>query len=358
MTRGESRAGLGRAAAAIAGGLASVVAIVFLVQSIDLGATGATLGRARVPLILASLLIIPVLMALRTWRWQALLPRRDDGRRVAPQAVIGPLLAGNLANLVLPARAGEAVRAYLLARQERLRMPAVLGSIVLERVIDVVTLAVPALIAAVIAGAAGWLVSGLALLGVGGVIGLVVLISPLPRAILARLQAHRSVAAQPLAARIAGMLTAGANGARGSGLGGVVTALGVSTVTWGFVAAVVWLLARAIGIELDPAGAVVVAAVTSLGGAIPSAPAAVGIFELASVIAGHALGIADTDALALGLLTHLLTTVPFIVAGGAAVWLMGIRLGAVAAAASEPRIQPATVAGGCPSAIRPRRRPR
>ena len=53
------------------GGLASVVAIVFLVQSIDLGATGATLGRARVPLILASLLIIPVLMALRTWRWQA-----------------------------------------------------------------------------------------------------------------------------------------------------------------------------------------------------------------------------------------------------------------------------------------------
>ena len=42
--------------------------------------------------------------------------------------MIGPLLAGNLANLVLPARAGEAVRAYLLARQERLGMPAVLGS--------------------------------------------------------------------------------------------------------------------------------------------------------------------------------------------------------------------------------------
>ena len=82
ITRRPGRAGLGRAAAAIVGGLASVVAIVFLVQSIDLGATGATLGRARVPLILASLLIIPVLMALRTWRWQALLPRRDDGRRV------------------------------------------------------------------------------------------------------------------------------------------------------------------------------------------------------------------------------------------------------------------------------------
>jgi uncharacterized membrane protein YbhN (UPF0104 family) len=323
-------------AAAIVGGLASVVAIAFLVQSIDIGATGATLGRARVPLVLASLLIIPVLMALRTWRWQALLPRRDDGRRVPPQAVIGPLLAGNLANLVLPARVGEAVRAYLLARQERLGMPAVLGSIVLERVIDVGTLAVPALVAALVAGAAGWLVSGLALLSIGGLVGIVVLVSPLPRGILARLEEHRPVAARPLAARIAGMLTAGANGARGSGLGGVVTALVVSTVTWGFVAAVVWLLARAIGIQLDPAGAVVVAAVTSLGGAIPSAPAAVGIFELASVIAGRALGIQDTDALALGLLSHVLTTVPFIVAGGAAVWLMGIHLGTVAAEASEP----------------------
>ncbi len=45
-------------------------------------------------------------------------------------------------------------------------------------------------------------------------------------------------------------------------------------------------------------------------------PAAIGTFELASVLAGRALGIPDPDALALGLLSHVVTPLPFVVAGG------------------------------------------
>jgi uncharacterized protein (TIRG00374 family) len=344
--RGPSRARLRRVAAGAVGIGVSVLALAFLAMSANFGEAGAALAQARGSWIVAALALIPLFIVMRTWRWTLLLPRRDDGRRPELIRVVAPLLIGNLANLVLPARVGEPVRAYLLARRERLPFAGVLGSIGLERAIDVATLAAIGLPAAIVAGAATWMTSGLAILAGVGTVAIIVLASPILWAVSARIARVRAIEEHPVFARASRLILSFIEGARGSGVAGVVGAVAISTVTWGFVALLVWLLGQSLGIGLTPAGAMVVAAVISLGSAIPSAPAAIGTYELVSVLAGSAVGLSRAEALALGVLTHVVTTLPFVLAGGAAVSSMGIRLGDVASRARAARADASLAAEG------------
>jgi len=73
---------------------------------------------------------------LRALRWQFLLrPIGPTRFRVAFRTTV----IGFAANTVLPLRAGEFVRPYLLARSEGLGVPAVTTTIILERLLDLVT---------------------------------------------------------------------------------------------------------------------------------------------------------------------------------------------------------------------------
>ena len=79
---------------------------------------------------------------LRTVRWQYLLRpvRRVSAWRLFPVVIIG-LMANNL----IPARAGELVRAYILGERERVNKAAALGTIAIDRLFDGLTL-LPALV--------------------------------------------------------------------------------------------------------------------------------------------------------------------------------------------------------------------
>lgn len=307
----------------------SAAAILYVMQSVDLERAGAVLAGADWRWLLAAFGVVPALMALRGWRWQQILPVADGARPSVPRVLV-PLLVGNLANLVLPARAGDPLRAYLLARRERMRFSGTLGSLALERAMDLATLAVIGLPAAVAANAVGWMVSGLALLAVGGMVLTALLVSPLVRHAVSAVAARPLISRRRVASRGAGVVLSFSEGARGSGTRRVIGAIALSALTWVVVAIAIWLAARSLSISLDPAGAVVVAALTSLGTAIPSAPAAIGTYELAAVVAGHALGVGNAEALALGLVAHAVTTLPFVAAGGAALGLTSLGLGDIA----------------------------
>ncbi len=307
----------------------SAAAILYVMRSVDLERAGAVLAGADWRWLLAAFGIVPALMVLRGWRWQQILPVADAARPSVPRVLV-PLLVGNLANLVLPARAGDPLRAYLLARRERMRFSGTLGSLALERAMDLATLAVIGLPAAVAANAVGWMVSGLALLAVGGVVLTALLVSPLVRHAVSAIAARPLISRRRVTSRGVGVVLSFSEGARGSGKRRVIGAIALSGLTWVVVAIAIWLAARSLSISLDPAGAVVVAALTSLGTAIPSAPAAIGTYELAAVVAGHALGVANAEALALGLVAHAVTTLPFVAAGGAALGLTSLGLGDIA----------------------------
>lgn len=97
-------------------------------------------------------LALPVYFAglwVRTVRWQYLLRpvKRVSAARLYPVVIIG-LMANNL----VPARAGELARAYVLGQRERISKTTALGTIAVDRLFDGVTLIPMLLIVAAFAG--------------------------------------------------------------------------------------------------------------------------------------------------------------------------------------------------------------
>ena len=66
------------------------------------------------------------------------------------------MLVGYLGNAVLPARLGEPMRAVIASRRERIGTTEALGSVLVERVIDIATLAVVGFVAALIVAGPAW----------------------------------------------------------------------------------------------------------------------------------------------------------------------------------------------------------
>jgi len=96
--------------------------------------------REAKPWALALLLgITGLTYLLRALRWQFLL--RPLGPTRLSQAFRTTVM-GFAANTVLPLRAGEMVRPYLLARREGLSVPATITTIILERLLDLMTVLV------------------------------------------------------------------------------------------------------------------------------------------------------------------------------------------------------------------------
>jgi uncharacterized protein (TIRG00374 family) len=249
------------------------------------------------------------------------------------------LLVGYLGNAVLPARLGEPIRAYLIARREKLDAVEAFGSVVLERVVDTATLAIVAFFAAVAVNAPSWIVQATALAAIGGtaVTAALVVIGPGRLMLLAR----RVVARLPIAARAEPVLRRLDDFARGidrpSRSGAVVVAAVVSAVCWMLDATTFWLVAQSIGVPVSPAAALLIGAVTVLGTALPSAPGYVGTFELAAATTAQALGVAAAPALALAVLAHAMTVLPIAVAGAISLIAMDVKLGRLATDASAER---------------------
>lgn len=97
----------------------------------------AALAHANYWLLLPSFGLVVVATVLRTWRWQWLL--RQVGR-----VPFGPAFraacVGIGANMVLPARAGEFLRAYTLGRSTGHSKTAVFATLVVERILDGLTI--------------------------------------------------------------------------------------------------------------------------------------------------------------------------------------------------------------------------
>jgi len=105
-------------------------------RNIDIAETWAAVTRAHLLMIVAAIGITFVTYTLRALRWQALLKPIGHARY---GAVYRMTVIGFMGNFLLPARAGEVLRAYLLAKREGLGAPATFATVVVERLLDTVT---------------------------------------------------------------------------------------------------------------------------------------------------------------------------------------------------------------------------
>jgi uncharacterized membrane protein YbhN (UPF0104 family) len=76
-----------------------------------------------------------------------------------------------------------------------------------------------------------------------------------------------------------------------------------------------WLLALGFGIPHTPLLGMLVVVATNLAQILPSAPAALGVFEAATVVAVSCYDVPRATALSFAVLLHALNLLPYLVAG-------------------------------------------
>jgi uncharacterized protein (TIRG00374 family) len=286
---------------AVIGVAISVVALWLVLRSVDLQAAADILATAdwRWIGILSGFLCVD--LAVRALRWQRLL---------APIALVpywhtlGYLLVGYLANNILPARIGELVRSHYAGDREGISRSTTLGTIVVERVVDLVTVVAIASVAILVLSVRG-IVASAVLVGVA--------VSGLLAVILAiGIAAHRLPGAERIAARasryprVRDAVARLRDGLRVAGRPRtLVEALLLSAIAWAATILAFAAAGQSIAVQLTIGQAALLASGVALASAIPAGPASLGTFELAAVEIGKAIGIGTNEAFAIGLIAHL-----------------------------------------------------
>jgi hypothetical protein len=278
----------------------SAIAIALVVRQVDVAAAWDVLRSANAVFVAATVGCIVVDVALRALRWRGLIA---PVARLRLATVAASLLVGYLANNILPARLGELVRSHHLGDRTGVSRASVLGTVVVERVVDTGVLVTIASAAIVILSVRGIVASavllGLALTGfLVAALALALVAHRLPYADRVIATVERWPAVMRAASKLRGGLAVAGRPRTMAG------AIGWSVAAWGATIVAFALAGQAIGVELTWGQAALLAAGVSLVTAIPAGPGYIGTFELAAVEIGKAVGVPADAAFALALLVH------------------------------------------------------
>ena len=300
----------------------SGVAIWILAGSVDLPRAFDVLRTANPAWILLMVGTVFIDVGARGARWQALL---QPIKHVPYRRVLGYTYLGYLANNVLPARLGELVRSHALAKGEVLSTATVLGTVVVERVVDTVIVVALAAISVVVLGVGGT-ISTAVILGAGFVgllvVGLIVatVSHRLPGADRVTAVAERYPRILELARRLRdGLAVAARPGVLGR-------ALLFSAAAWTASIATFMAGAQAVGIDLTIPQAALLSSGVALATIVPSAPGYVGTFELTAVSIASIFGTDPDSAFAMALLVHAMILTVTSVGGVIAAIRLGVGL--------------------------------
>jgi len=317
--------------------------LAFFLRSADLGRVWAEMRGASLTLILAGALATLASYPMRAMRWRYLL-------QPVGQVRFGPALSatviGFAASVILPARAGELLRPYLLARREQLSATSAFATIVLERVLDLVAVLLllgtylmtagpgrgPFEAESLRAVRGGGLVAALAALALLVLLGalaghpdwLVRLVGRLERVLPA---AAGRIA--PLATRFTRGLAAVRQPRR------LLVALGLSLPLWLMIALGIWLTALAFHMTVPFTGSFLIVAFLVLGVMVPT-PGAIGGFHAAFQVAVTSFYDVPVDrAVGGAIVLHAASFLPVVALGAALMVREGMSLGRMRALAAQ-----------------------
>jgi glycosyltransferase 2 family protein len=307
----------------LAGGTISAVCVFLLLRTVDLEKTAAALVQADVFWLMVSLGTIVVAIVIRCWRWQLLFLPHD---RVGLWSTISATMIGYMFNTVLPGRVGELARASLVSQTNHVGTPRALGTIVVEKILDVLVLLVllgvltaflplpPEVTALGTMGAIVFGAAAVVFFVLSNVRGPVVIwtkryVDHLP--VLKRLQPSNLV----------DMVLGSTDSLRRPRL--ILLHAVIGPVLWGCALLTVGTALMAFDLQVPWTAWALVLVLTNLGMTVPSAPGYVGVYHGIAVFALTPFGVDPATALAFAVVLHALAFGLFLV-GGAAILLAGL----------------------------------
>jgi len=292
---------------------------------------GQALGHAQVWPIVALVAFVLASLATRAARWQVMFQPK---RHVPYNPLFGTLAISYMASTFLPLRAGELVRAVFLGQRERIPVPRVVGTILVEKLFDFLAIGVILGLLVVItplpasARVAGVSIASVILIGFAFIVMLAIWREPtlalvglveryLPFGIGARFNLQAAVR----------HFAEGTDALRDPRLW--LLLLGWTLVTWLCSLGSTVAGTLALGIQPGLPALLFLIVLTSTGQAVPSSPGYVGVYHAAAVLALTAFGVDAATALGIALITHAFSYGSLVIVGLIALWTGGYTFGDV-----------------------------
>jgi hypothetical protein len=341
-----------RVQSGVVGLLIALGCLAILFRQVDLKQSWNALGRLNGPFLLVPLIMFFVNIPLRAWRWQLIFPSESRPGLGSCLTVLG---IGNMANFLLPGRAGDLARCVLLGRTDSLAESSrALATLAVEKVLDGLGLAGIVLFSVWVLHPPHWVLEllRLAILIFGGALALLLVLRYRTRVLADSVRrAFRWAHLSTLEKKFDSLLTSFADGLSAvSSAGRMLSLIAMTAAIWTTEAALIWGLAKALSLAVSLKSAMVASAVLGLGLMIPAAPGGLGTYELFGTEAFKLAGIGASSALALTVVIHAWVFVTNVALGICLLALKGISLAqlrnrleadpGVEAAASRSTIRP------------------
>jgi len=299
----------------------------------------AAVRSANWVLIIAAVLSVGLTYLLRAWRWLILLRPLGPARF---QTALRTTIIGFMALALLPARLGEVLRAYLLARKENLPPASTFATVIVERLLDMTSVLLLFAIALPFGGVeVSRSIKVTSAVG-GGLVAAVLfvlfLLAGHPERIgrwVASLTRHLPHRLSDMVTHFSRTFAEGLKVMRSPGH--LAVAMVWSVPVWMSIALTIWLTSRAFGLTFSMLGSFLVVGYLALGVSLPT-PGGAGGFEWAYQLSvtqffGASEAVAKTAAIVL----HLVSFGPVTIAGLILMWQDGLTLGTLKDMRSEAK---------------------
>jgi glycosyltransferase 2 family protein len=297
--------------------------------------------RADAALLLVALVFVALTYVARAIRWRYLLMPIGPARL---RTVFRTTIIGFAALTLLPARVGDLLRPYLLARQEGLSPPATFATVVMERVFDL--MAVLVLLAVYLWGfaepmrALAPIKASATLAGAATIVLLALMwvLATHPERIGSLVLFIRHFVPHGIAeklSRAASVFSSGFAASRSPRA--VVLATLWSFPIWLAIAAEAWVVTRALGMEMPFTGSFLIQALLVIGVAVPT-PAGVGSYHAAYRYGMTTFfGAPESQAVAAAIVLHAISFFPVVLVGILFMAQEGLSVGGLRRLATEAR---------------------
>ena len=300
----------------------ALLCLLWVVRDVRPGELSRQLKGVMVPLLLPAVLLDIVTTVTHGVRWRLLLGPLGS---VSLFRTVQTIYVSLFANELLPLRAGEAVRGYVMSKELRRSFFSVLPSMIVERIADGLLLIIGAYLCTFFVSLPVEVVRGIWITGAvtGIVVAALVVLDLTSRKRSGNLQTTTNGLVRFLE-RLRNKIADGMRIIRTRSRFTALIALSALYLAFQIIA--YWLVLRAYGLHLSIWIPAVMIVVVRLGTAVPSAPANIGPFQFFSVLALTMFGIDKTTATGVAFTLWLTFTIPILVLGLIAFIRSGVNL--------------------------------
>jgi uncharacterized protein (TIRG00374 family) len=290
----------------------------YLLATVDRHALVAQLRGAEWGWVLAAAVLNPLGLWARGRRWRYLFPPRSD-----PPGLVAATMIGYMVNNVLPLRAGEVARVYVVAHRWGHGFWTTLGTVVVERVLDgmtVVLLVGFTVLMIPVPPYVQWAALVMLTINLTGIAALAGMAwRPETMHAIARWMLRHWPRLQSRVTRVFDRFVRGVHGVRTPEH--ALPLLAWTMLAWTLPAAAAWTVLRALHLSVSWVAPWVVLAFVGVSVSIPSAPGYVGVFHAAAAVALGILGVPRAEAVGYAIILHAVQFIPVTLVG----WLFLLR---------------------------------